>query len=347
MDQSFARAAEHSRQALDLAERHGWTDEPCAGLACAVFADILAWQGRPQEAGPWLQRAERTMTTRADPAWRVAVACIRGRLELASGRDADALAAFRAAEQLARYLPAPHLLVTRTRAWLLAALVHQGGTEHAEQALADFGEHDRDSPEARTAAAALRLAQGNAAAATAALAPVLDGRDPAPAWTWLGHALLLEAIARDALGDQAAACQALERALDLAEPNGALLWFLLHPAPGLLDRHARHRTAHAALITEILGQLAGSQAGRTHGAPSAAGPRPLAEPLSQSELRVLRYLPTNLTTPEIAGQLFVSPNTVKAHVRNLYAKLGAHRRSEAVTRARDLGLLAPSAHSTR
>jgi LuxR family transcriptional regulator, maltose regulon positive regulatory protein len=69
--------------------------------------------------------------------------------------------------------------------------------------------------------------------------------------------------------------------------------------------------------------------------------------LSGSELRVLRYLPTNLTTPEIAAELYVSHNTVKTHVRNLYIKLGTHRRAEAVEFARDLGLLAPAAHSPR
>jgi hypothetical protein len=60
---------------------------------------------------------------------------------------------------------------------------------------------------------------------------------------------------------------------------------------------------------------------------------------------VLRYLPTNLTAPEIAAELYVSLNTVKTHTRNLYAKLGTHRRAEAVARARSLGLLAPSALS--
>ena len=62
---------------------------------------------------------------------------------------------------------------------------------------------------------------------------------------------------------------------------------------------------------------------------------------------MLRYLPTNLTAPEIAGELYVSRNTVKTHMRRLYAKLGTHRRAEAVTRARDLGLLAPSARGAR
>jgi LuxR family maltose regulon positive regulatory protein len=59
-------------------------------------------------------------------------------------------------------------------------------------------------------------------------------------------------------------------------------------------------------------------------------------------MRVLRYLPTNLSAPEIARELSVSVTTVRTHVSHLFVKLGAHRRTEAVARARDLGLLAPS-----
>jgi LuxR family maltose regulon positive regulatory protein len=158
----------------------------------------------------------------------------------------------------------------------------------------------------------------------------------------LALAFLLEASARDALGDQGAAGRALERALDLAEPDGLLLPFLLYPAPGLLERQARRRTAHAALVAEILGRLSGNRP-----APPPAGPRLPIEPLSESELRVLRYLPTNLTGPEIAAELYVSHNTVKTHIHNLYAKLGTHRRAGAVARARDLGLLAPTARAAR
>jgi len=75
-----------------------------------------------------------------------------------------------------------------------------------------------------------------------------------------------------------------------------------------------------------------------------AGPRPTLEPLSKSEVRVLRYLPTHLSAPEIAAELSVSTSTVKTHLRNLYAKLDAHSRAEAVESARAAGLLAPSAH---
>jgi LuxR family transcriptional regulator, maltose regulon positive regulatory protein len=335
----YLGAAERSRQAVDLAERHGWTDDPAACPAYVVLGSVLAWQGRPEEAEAWVQRAERTSRAEADPAMGLVVCYVRGMLELARGQDQAALAAFRAAERLAGHLTAPHVLVLpSTRGWLVRALVRLGETEHAEQVLADLGEDDRERGEMRIAAAVLRLAQDDPHAAAAALAPVLDGSAGVSWPTWLIHAFLLEAIARDALGDPVAAGRALERALDLAEPDGTLLTFLLHPAPGLLVRHARQRTAHAALITQILDLLAGNRP-----APLPAGSRPPLEPLSNGELRVLRYLPTHLSAPEIATELSVSTSTVKTHMRNLYAKLGVHSRAEAVESARALGLLAPSA----
>jgi LuxR family maltose regulon positive regulatory protein len=335
---SFTRAAERSRQAVELAERHGWTDDPAVGIASVMLAGALVSQARPDEAQPWVQRAERTVRAEAEPADAVTVHYIRGLLELARGRDADALAAFRAAERLAGRLAAPHYLVPPTRARLIQALMRLGETERAEQVLAALSEQDRDRGEIRTAMAVLRLAQGDPRAVTAALAPVLDGSAPVAAPALQVQSFLLEAIARDALGDPGAAERALEHALDLAEPDGMLLEFLLHPAPGLLERQARHGTGHAALIAEIRSLLAG----RTPAPPPAAAQPPL-EPLSDSEIRVLRYLPTNLSAREIANELYVSTNTVKTHMHHLYAKLGTHRRGEAVERARAMGLLAPSA----
>ena len=254
---SFTRAAERSRQAIELAERQGWTDEPVACYAYSILADVPAWQGRPEEAEAWWRRVERTIRPEAEPVAALAVYHVRGRVELARGRDTEALVAFRAAERLAGHLAAEHPLATATRAWLVHALVRLGETGPAEQVLVGRGEPDRDRGEMRIAAAALRLAQDDPHAATATLAPVLDGSAPVGLRSWLVAAFLLEAVARDALGDQAAAGRALERALDLAEPDGRLLWFMLYPAPDLLERRARQRTAHAALIAQILDLLAG------------------------------------------------------------------------------------------
>ena len=100
----------------------------------------------------------------------------------------------------------------------------------------------------------------------------------------------------------------------------------------------RRGTAHAALISRILDLLANKQPRS-----ASADPARLHTPLSDSESRVLRYLPTNLSAPEIARELSLSVNTVRTHTRHIYEKLGAHSRTEAVELARALGLVAPSA----
>ena len=86
------------------------------------------------------------------------------------------------------------------------------------------------------------------------------------------QAFLLEAIARDALGNAVAARRALERALDEARPEGLLFPFLADPAPELLERHHRHGTAHAALIAEILDALAARPGGYPGGCGGAGSP---------------------------------------------------------------------------
>jgi len=341
----YALVAERGTQAVELARRHGWTDEPTAGLAYVALADERVLQRRLEEAETWVRRAERTLRAEAEPAAALAIYYIRGVFELASGHDQESLAAFRAAERLAGGLAAPHYLLTRTRVLQLHALVRLGETERAERALAGLGEEDQQRGETCVAVAALRLAQDDPHAATIALAPALDGSASVDSWTWLVHVFLLEAIARDALGDPGAAGRALERALVLAAPDGALSAFLIHPAPRLLQRHARDCAKHAALIAEILSRLPAGPGGipspRAQGGLGGSSPQ-LAEPLSQSEIRVLRYLPTNLSALEIGRELSVSLNTVRTHSRHIFAKLSVHRRTEAVTRARALGLLAPS-----
>jgi LuxR family maltose regulon positive regulatory protein len=346
---SFASAVERGMQAVELAQRHGWTDEPATGIASAVVGTVLVFQGRFEEAEPWIQRAEQTLRAEAQPAQGMGIRMIRGLLELGRGRNFDALAAFQAADRLAGRLAEPSLFVLPNRSLLVQTMVRLGETERAEQALAQLDDQDRNNGAMRTSLAALRLAQNNPKEAIAALAPVLDGSTPGP-WpgqpavslpevTFWGYVFVLEAIAQDALGDEGAAASALERALDLAEPDGAIEPFLRQPAPGMLERQARRHTGHRALIADILRLLAGRQL-----ASQPARPQPLLEALSNSEIRVLRYLPTNLTGPQIAGELYVSHNTVRTHLRHLYEKLGTHTRADTVDRARALGLLAPSPH---
>jgi LuxR family maltose regulon positive regulatory protein len=146
---------------------------------------------------------------------------------------------------------------------------------------------------------------------------------------------VLEALAHHLLGDQRATNRSVERALALAEPDGLVLPFAMTGARQLLEALPRHETAHAALLIDILDVAHGSP---PTGHDRSASSSPMEE-LSPSELRVLRYLPTNLSRPEIAGELSVSVNTVNTHLRNIYAKLQTRNRSSAVQRARELRLL--------
>jgi len=335
---SLPGAVEHSSQAITLAERHGWTDDTAVGVAYTSLAGALAWRGQLDEAEAWLQRAELTIRPEAEAVAALAVPYIRGQVKLARGLPLDALAAFQAAQRLAGHLAGPHPFTRPVHAWTLHALVRLGETEAVERVLDRLDEQERGRAGIRITTAILRLAQDDPHGAHDVLAPVLDGSVPIGWAPWLTEAFLLEAVAHDALGNAGPASEATRQALRCVETSGGLLWFLLHPVPDLVEGHARDRTCYASVVAEIRSLLS-----RGDSALPGAGPQPPAEPLSSSELRVLRYLPTNLTAPEIASELFVSRNTVKTHMRNLYAKLGTHRRAEAVARARELGLLAPAA----
>ncbi|MFJ5899358.1 LuxR C-terminal-related transcriptional regulator [Streptomyces sp. NPDC093064] len=338
LSREISVAAERGRRAMELARQHGWTDERIVAAAYVALGLHMLWRGRLDEAEPWLGRAERAVRQESDPVTVLILHYGRGLLELARGRDGDALAAFRTAERVTDQVAARHPLATKTRAFQLHTLLRLGEARRVEQALAEMDPQESKTGEMRAALAALRLARDDPQAAIAALAPVLDGSfPPMDPRGWLVQALLLNAIACDALGDAAAAGRTLEGALDLAEPGAAVLPFLLHPAPGALERQAWRGTAHAAMICEILDLLAGKQEKAMAGVPAR-----LREPLTDSEIRVLRYLPTNLPAPEIADELSLSVNTVRTHMRHLYGKLGTHSRSQAVERARTLGLLAPS-----
>jgi LuxR family maltose regulon positive regulatory protein len=335
---SFPLGAERGLQAIELANQHGWSDEPVTGVAYLARSVAMVVQGRLEEAEEAQGRAERSMRTEVEPAAGMRLHYGRGMLEFVSGRHDAALRAFQAAERLAKSLITPHTLAPRLRSHLLQTLAHVGETRRVEQALADMDTPERERGEIRIAEASLRLAQDDPKAATVVLAPVIDGSAPMQnAHLWDVQASLLQAIACDALGDAGAARRALERALDLAAPETLLFPFLYDPAPALLDRHRQHGTAHTGLIADILNVLAGQEPGS-----QPSGPPHLREPLSSAEARVLRYLPTRLSAPEIADEMYLSVNTVKTHMRHLYDKLGAHRRHEAVEQARALGLLAPS-----
>jgi LuxR family maltose regulon positive regulatory protein len=331
---SFAITRERCRAAIALAERHGWGAEPVLAPALVTLAGNLAWTGEFDEGERWLQRAELALQTDAGPGIRQLLHLAAGRLYDGRGRHHEALEELRAAEQLQSQLAGPHAMTSQVTGWMLATQARAGMPSQACAALEALTDERANAGEIRNARAVICLIEGDPAAALDALAKVLDGTAPVVGYVTLVETELLAGLAHRELGDQRAANQAAERALGLAEPDRLVLPFVMTGSRQLLEALPRHETVHAALLAEILDVLHGSSLA-AHDQSSS----PPSEELSPSELRVLRYLPTNLSRPEIASELSVSVNTVNTHVRNIYAKLQARDRSSAVQRARELRLL--------
>jgi LuxR family maltose regulon positive regulatory protein len=153
------------------------------------------------------------------------------------------------------------------------------------------------------------------------------------------NVLLLQALALQAQGDQDQAVQVLCAALALAEPGGFIRLFVDEGRP---MAHLLAAAAAQGRMPDYLGMLRAvfDAEAQQHKSPSSLSPaRPLIEPLSPRELEVLRLIARGLSNQEISERLVVAVSTVKGHNLKIFGKLQVERRTEAVARARELGLL--------
>ena len=154
--------------------------------------------------------------------------------------------------------------------------------------------------------------------------------------------LILQALAHQMTDNLPAACALIERALTLAEPEGYFRIFLdegADIAPLLLE--VARRGIMSSFTGNLLATIGTKEQGRPETLPSLAQSRSqtLVEPLSQRELEILRLLQTELSVPEIAGELMVAASTVRSHTKSIYSKLDVNNRRAAVKRASELNLI--------
>jgi LuxR family maltose regulon positive regulatory protein len=329
---SFNASRQYSQEAISLAERHGWDADPAVAPALMTLACSMIWAGEFSEGERWLRRAVQAVHADSGPGIAILLHLVTGMLHAGRGRHDAALHEFSAAQYLQSHrVQGQHALASLVTGWTLATQARLGRPGEARAALVELPAERAGTGEIRNADAVICLAQGDPAGALRASKDVVEGTAPVIGDFTLVETHLLGALAHRELGDQRAANQAAEGALALAEADRIILPFVMTGSAVLLKTLPRHETAHAALLTEILDGMPGA-APRSH-------PAPPAGELSPTELRVLRFLPTNLSRPEIARELSVSVNTVSTHVRSIYAKLGADNRSCALERARSLGLI--------
>ena len=331
---SFASAREQSERAVELADRYGWENESTIAPALLTLAGTHIWGGDFVAGERWLGRAAKVISPGTNPPVELLFHLVRGMLYAGRGSLREALIEFDESFRMQSLMIGEHVFAAHATAWAAAVKARLGMLEDARKLLAASPPARAGAGEMRNAAAVIELQSDKPQAALAILGDVLEGRAPILHDFTLVEAHLLSAHAYLKLGDAAGVGSSVENALALAERDRLIFPFAMTEAGVLLGKLPRHTTAHAALLLEIVDILEGAPP-HSNGRSTA-----VASDLSATELRVLRYLPTNLSRSDIARQLYVSVNTVNTHVRNIYSKLGAGGRTEAVERARQLRLIA-------
>jgi LuxR family maltose regulon positive regulatory protein len=350
-------ALETYREALELATGPDGREPPVAGFPLMKLGDLAReWNDLDTAGRDLVQGVELCVQ------WGQADAVVDGyvalaRLRLAQGDSREAAQILQRAEHLARRTKADPWITCwlddcRIRLWLstedLAAAVHWAETSGLRADGELVYQHDLN----HINLARVRVAQG----VRQPCAPYLDEAlgllarllEAAERADWINEVikiLILQALALQARGGGEEAVRALTRALTLAEPGAYVRTFIDEGPPmgELLRQAAALGTAvdYGSRLLAALEAETENERRDTKLAPplSALRPSPLIEPLSKRELEVLRLWAAHLTRTDIAEELFISVNTVRSHIKNIYSKLGAHSRKDAIQRAKRQGLL--------
>ncbi|WP_229786805.1 LuxR C-terminal-related transcriptional regulator [Actinokineospora fastidiosa] len=316
--------ADRARRALRFAAEHGWDRTwPCAAPYAALAA-LSYHQGDGVRAGDLIAMAAELLPQESEPPVALAVLCIRAFIEfdvaaephgvvgIATGQWHALSGRHRCPQVVAVLAPtlARMSLQVEEPAWAEALADDVRGTldQHAELSLLQ---------------AAIHAHHGRSARARRCLAPVLAG-DLAPLTPLaLVESWVLEAALADRAGDAHRAHQAVSSALHAAEPLGVTRLF--RPVRDVLAQGVGRFGRADRFGHTVLSSLPAQKA--------------IPDPLTSRERDLLVELPSMRTVEEIAESMYLSANTVKTHLRSIYRKLGVRQRRDAVTTARQLGLL--------
>jgi LuxR family maltose regulon positive regulatory protein len=328
---SLREAREQAASGLGLAERRGWTATLQAVAAYLVHALVELEQYHIAEAEKALKLGFDAHNTDSEAAHRVTLRVTQARLLLATGRHDAARSALRKLRQRIDPSTMAPVLVRWLALTEAEVDLASGHPQRVRATIGRLAEDETLAQRERVCLARADLALGATEQAEALLAPVRDTPADlvAAVEAWVVTALLAEGHGR---GGQS--FQALVRAVAMAEPETIRRPFLVidrRRMLALIERHRLLTQENSEFVNELLAEL------KPNG-PQFDSP-PLTAELSSREMEVLRYLPTMFNAGEIADELHVSVNTVKAHLRSIYRKLDVSRRREAVVRARGLGLL--------
>ena len=320
-------------EGVSLARQRAWAHEPQAIVVNLVIAMIQLERNRLTEAQRCLDACRATRGADSEPAVSLAVQVIRARLLLALGHVDRAGTALTRLQESAEWWEPPALICQ----WLTTVATEldlaNGRPGSALERARAFLRAPRGSTERMSVLAArAELARGHTAEVETFVAPVREeSRNPVASV----EAWLVTAVAADHMRNDHQALTALDHAVTLAEREDLRRPFLAlrHPRVEPMLRHAQRLAPDRGRFSEVLLTELDSSSGTTAVSPELLGP------LTDREQLVLRHLATLQTSRDIAADLYISVNTVKAHTQSVYRKLAVSSRRDAVGRARELGVL--------
>jgi LuxR family maltose regulon positive regulatory protein len=316
-----------------------------AGLVDYGLGDLLRERNELDAAARRLRRGLERGKRMVEPRLLLSGHVALARVLQAQGDGPAALDAIREALRVQQQynvswtwgLPPPAAF--QARLWLVQGDVASAERWAREEALDATGEIPFRWEVAYLTLARLYLAQERADAALGLLGRLQAAAREGGRLGRVVEALALQALAFQAQEQPAEALDALAEALALAEPEGYVRLFVDEGNP---MAHLLYRAVEKGIRPAYGGRLlAAFEVQTVDRSPEPGGESPLVEPLSQREIEVLQRIAEGLTNREIAQKLVIAPGTVKVHTSNIYGKLGVRSRTQAVARARALGILLP------
>jgi LuxR family maltose regulon positive regulatory protein len=339
------QALEICQQQMQQANENGMEHTAVAGWISAIWGEVLAELNDLDGA---IQQAKRglDLTEHAGDVMMLGWSCLcLVRVLFSRGDMSGAEELIRRRKDSARESEVPDLAQLQLAAWQARLWLAQGKLDAASQWAQERGldtegdliySHEMEY----LALARILISQGYPDEAIRLLKSLLKAAAAGGRKSRVIEILMLQAMAFQATGDPDEALIALDQALIRAKPGGFVRVFVDEGRPmAQLLYAALSRGIAPDYVRRLLAAFPGEEYEQTKPPKSRAPESDLIEPLSEREVEVLQLIAQGLTNREIGERLFLSLNTVKAHTRNIYGKLDIHNRTQAVARARALGIL--------